>query len=1016
MKSSFSKTFKHSITAIAVSTVLSMNTASADDIKGTISVINGDAVGVIVKAVNKDTGTSRSMELDADGAYRLAKLPSGPYEITVSKGNTVLAKDDVRVSLGRNTISNFEINKPSNEHEVIQVVGASISTIDLSSSDSGLIIGDIEIARMPIARNITSVALLAPGTVKGDSAFGNTASFGGSSVAENACYINGLEVTNTRQGLGCGEVPFEFYKEFQVKTGGYSAKYGRATGGTMNSVTKSGTNDWEFVASAQFQPDSLEEEGSTSAGLGGSGQIFRDERRDTNNQTDITLSAGGAIIEDKLFFYGLINPRSVESTYTWGGDEYSAHDEYRITKASGGDNLFWGGKLDWDINDDHRLSLFGYSNRSDTLRSVYNYDPNSGDNGSVGSFKDSAILKRGGEAKSLSYTGYVSDDFIISALIGSIETEYETQSSNLDCPSVSDSRTTSNPVSGCGAGGSFGANNDENSQFRFDIEYTLGDHTIIAGYDYQERKSSRISRPIGGHSYDYKTLAPGGDFQADNGALNNETGAALDYVEDRIFDGGGSFESKLAAYYIEDKWQVNDNLVLDIGIRVDEFDSWGTSGKLLTSFQTDIAPRLGLTWDPTGDGDNKVYATYGRYYLPVANNTVFRAASGVSDITTAYTFTGIDSSSGVPTGLSPLADTIGSGGLLNSQQISGAPTIPEKDLFQAQEADPFSKDELIIGYEKVLDDQYTIGVKGTYREVATALDDYCGRYAYPYCVLINPGSSASWYSDGLYWDGVNREWILAEGITNQWADPRFDGVPDTDSLQTYSAETIGLSKANNEYTALETMIKFQEDTFRYTFTYTWSRSTGNFEGAVKSDIGQADAGITQDFDFPALMDGAQGYQPNDRRHVFKFFGSWEPMEDLLVGWNSTLSSGRPLSLFGQGYPSDDPNLNGGWGDLFYLADTDSEGELTGSYTKHNRGSAGRTPWTFNIDLSAAYNFTVYDLDMKVSLNIFNILNNQEATALNEHYEQSEGVKNQWHGAAYNFQAPRYVRIGLEARF
>jgi hypothetical protein len=164
------------------------------------------------------------------------------------------------------------------------------------------------------------------------------------------------------------------------------------------------------------------------------------------------------------------------------------------------------------------------------------------------------------------------------------------------------------------------------------------------------------------------------------------------------------------------------------------------------------------------------------------------------------------------------------------------------------------------------------------------------------------------------------------------------------------------------------------------------------------------------------MDGADGYQPNDRRHVLKFFGTWEPTQDLLLGWNSTLSSGRPVSLFGQGYPSDDPNLNGGWGDLFYLADTNADGDLTGEYTRHSRGSAGRTPWTFNIDVSAAYSFTVSDVDMRASLNIFNVLNTQEAVASNEHYESAEGVVNQWHGTAYGFQTPRYVRISLEARF
>ncbi|WP_338027202.1 hypothetical protein [Colwellia maritima] len=256
----------------------------------------------------------------------------------------------------------------------------------------------------------------------------------------------------------------------------------------------------------------------------------------------------------------------------------------------------------------------------------------------------------------------------------------------------------------------------------------------------------------------------------------------------------------------------------------------GTTGKLLTSFKTDIAPRLGLTWDPVGNGESKVYATYGRYYLPVANNTIFRAASGVSDITTAYTFTGVDGTTGAPTGLTPLAETLEGGTLADSQQISGTPVVPEKDIFQAQEADPFSKDEYIVGYEQILNENYTLGLKGTFREVATALDDYCGRYAYPYCVMVNPGFDSSRYSDGYYWNG------------SDWGDSAFDddGVPDEGSLTTYSAETMGLPKAKNEYTALETMIKYNEDNFRYTLTYTWSRSIGNFEGAVKSDIGQAD--------------------------------------------------------------------------------------------------------------------------------------------------------------------------------
>ena len=59
-------------------------------------------------------------------------------------------------------------------------------------------------------------------------------------MAENQIYINGLNVTNFRNGLGFSNVPYEFYEQFQVKTGGYSAEFGRSTGGVINAVTKSG--------------------------------------------------------------------------------------------------------------------------------------------------------------------------------------------------------------------------------------------------------------------------------------------------------------------------------------------------------------------------------------------------------------------------------------------------------------------------------------------------------------------------------------------------------------------------------------------------------------------------------------------------------------------------------------------------------------------------------------------------------------------------------------------------------
>ena len=997
MRNNISKTFKRSIAAIAVTTVLGMTSASADDLVGRIN--GASTAGVTVKAVNVDTGTQRTVSISEDGTYRLPKLPSGNYKITVMQDGVVVAEDNARASLGKNTVTNFDI-AASDDTEVIQVVGSSIATIDVTSSDAGLVVGEIEIDRMPIARNITAVALLAPGVVQGDSAFGNTASFGGASVAENVCYINGMEVTNTRQGLGCGELPFEFYKEFQVKTGGYSAKYGRATGGAINATAKSGTNNWEYAATASFTPDSLRSESQMSRGDGGVGNVYRDETNNEFDTTDFTFSVGGPIIEDKLFFYALVNPRDVSSSKASGGGRTTPDDEWSTREASSGDNIFWGATVDWDISEDHRLSYFGYSNRSDTTLDIYALDL---ENGEVGARSGGFLQKRGGSTHSLSYTGYITDDLIITAMAGRIESEYEDTPDNLLCPSVTDSRDNPTAVS-CGPGGAFGANNDENTQFAFDVEYVWGDHTITAGYEYQERDSSRINRPITGHSWTYYSLEAGSDIQGDNGVLyTNNTGASQDIVSDRIFDGGGSFNSEISAYYIEDKWQVTDDLTLSLGLRIDEFDNWGTTGKLLTSFSTDVAPRLGFSWDPTGDGESKFYGTMGQYYLPVANNTVYRAASGVSDTTTHYTFSqpGTD---GSPDGIVPVSGTVA-----NSSTVGSVSTIPEKDIFQAKEADPFSKIEYILGYETMLNEEFTIAVKGTYRTVDTALDDYCGAFSWPYCVLLNPGEDSSWYKDGFYYNG-NGDLTRDNDL--------FDGSPDAGSLTTHSNDSqIMLPEAKNEYYAFETIVKYNTDALSMTFSYSWSHSYGNFEGAVKSDIGQADAGITQDFDFPALMDGANGNQANDRRHVFKLYGSYSINDDWVVGWNSTLASGRPLSAFGKSYPSDNPDLFGGYGDTFYTTDTQGTDDTSDDVINRTpRGAAGSTDWTFKVDLSTSYTFEINGIDMEASIDIFNVFDIQTATNENELWERSPGTQNQYYGSSVEWQTPRFVRVGFEARF
>jgi outer membrane receptor protein involved in Fe transport len=92
--------------------------------------------------------------------------------------------------------------------------------------------------KIPIGRSLTDVIMLTPGTVKGDTAFGNLPAINGASVAENVFYVNGLNITNVRNNTGFSTVPFDMFESVEVITDGYSAQYGRYHGGMINAQTK----------------------------------------------------------------------------------------------------------------------------------------------------------------------------------------------------------------------------------------------------------------------------------------------------------------------------------------------------------------------------------------------------------------------------------------------------------------------------------------------------------------------------------------------------------------------------------------------------------------------------------------------------------------------------------------------------------------------------------------------------------------------------------------------------------
>src|SRR5690606_10269500 len=250
----------------AAAVVLTPTSVSAQDytsgtLTGTVRDVSGAPVqGAAVTVRSTEQGLSRTLTTDSTGRFRAPLVPIGEYTVTIEAPGYSSVVQTARVGLGGESSYNFELaaGDATNLDEIV-VTGAR-QTLAFNQNTTGLVV-DVEelVQRVPVGRSVTAVTLLAPSTVQGDSAFGDVPSVGGASVAENAFYVNGLNITNFDNYIGGSLVPFDFYRSVEVKTGGYPAEFGRATGGIINAVTKSGTNDFTFALRGNFALNELRE-------------------------------------------------------------------------------------------------------------------------------------------------------------------------------------------------------------------------------------------------------------------------------------------------------------------------------------------------------------------------------------------------------------------------------------------------------------------------------------------------------------------------------------------------------------------------------------------------------------------------------------------------------------------------------------------------------------------------------------------------------------------------------------
>lgn len=541
-------------TATALSLAVFAPVAQAQQItQGSINGTATPAPNQTVVATNTGTGLSRTAPVGADGKFALAVLPAGTYSLQLmSNGQVVATQDGITVNAGVGTTVDFTQQQAANLGSVT-VTANSITPIDVASSSTSLIVNAQQLTKLPVPQSTFSVALLAPSVVQ-NAAF-SVPSFGGASSAENAYYVDGLNVTDQYTFLNLAQPPFEALDTFQVKTGGITAGYGNALGGVVNMSTKSGSNDFHAGANILWDPRWQEETSpnvyatSNACGAQAPGlmlnpnydntkpesnsnlrymaapcndpripnQLLEHNNDNSNSDFKFNLWASGALIQDRLFYYILGQANSaVNDTY---GLTTSAH-----VKTTSPYELL---RLDWNITDNNVFTLTAWNSKETDDGIEYNLGIpkdtiggegiNNGDQWSLNTspgplysdYRQTTIGPYtntiGNHAMIGKYTWFAGPSFNISALLGYVRFDRSLEA-NADCPITDDNRSGTQVRIGCWVVSNVTAGAyDARHEYRVDGEWTpgsgeagfAGGHDITFGYDHQDFVSNQSQSYVG---------------------------------------------------------------------------------------------------------------------------------------------------------------------------------------------------------------------------------------------------------------------------------------------------------------------------------------------------------------------------------------------------------------------------------------------------------------------------------------------------------------------------------------
>ena len=625
---------------------------TASSIRGAVVDASGPLADATVEAVGKESGFRHTAKTGPDGSFTLAGLTPGVYTITVSSSAYAAQSQDVQVLVGQDVEASFVLSPSDVFTENVTVVGEAVKLlVETRTSEIGTNVTQQQIEALPLNnRNFLNLAALAPGvrfTDNQDEA-GQKFRSGGNDARQVNVFVDGLSYKNDLLPGGAfmqessrgNPFPLDAVQEFRVLTQNYKAEYEKAAAAVISAVTKSGGNDFHGDVFYLKQDKDLVTQDDFSKARG--------EKKPDYKRDQVGLSVGGPIVRDKVHFFASYENHEQDRDATiFRGSSFSlapANVQQFLGQFQTGvltqpfESDLYFGKLTWQPTAGQTFFATGYVRDEQEVRG----------------FGGQRTLD-GAESFEVKTDAFVAKHtWVIGNLLNEASGTVQTLEWN---PTAVDTSTPRLNYIGILDVGGKDATQDfvqDKIGLRDDVSWALswrGTHTVKSG--------------AGINWLDYEITKQ----LFENGLFEFRSDEQWQFpFQARVGFGNPSlkFSNTQVGLYLQDDWQIGSKLTVNAGVRWDyesnminndfrtppelvaalqsacrtygapvggqttwclrdflDLDQYTTDGNDRDAYYGMIQPRLGFSWDVSGDAKTVIFGGWGKYYDRVVLNDIF---------------------------------------------------------------------------------------------------------------------------------------------------------------------------------------------------------------------------------------------------------------------------------------------------------------------------------------------------------------------------------------------------------